>query len=438
MSESSAVPPPGEAASELRRRHIPPYAPAREDGSPPASSPADPEGASWQAQLAEARRAMAARMEQEYQELDAGAPAPGEGEASVAEGSGGRAEEGDEATQHRRRASVASSEGDDELVERLLRPQAAQAIPEEPSGGDAKASEEEEKGDAPPQDDRMCRICFSGDDENGMGKLFSPCLCRGTSRHVHTKCLESWRKASANPRAFYQCDQCGYQYRFRRTAFARAITNPLTVTFLTCLLFSTLVFLAGFIANSLIAIVEARQSAASGFFDDFFVSDHILVGEGIRDAVSFVEHQLDTSRWASARTLALQRAAAADSSSYRFFSPSAGARTPKEPLPAAPLAIRALMHFTKGGALLGIISTFYTYAAATFVSPLGRTLFRALRPAGGRRRAADRAAGMGQMVVLFLIVVGVVKSVRQTYRGVKWLTRIALSRVEDLVIEVNA
>ena len=37
-----------------------------------------------------------------------------------------------------------------------------------------------------------------------------------------------------------------------------------------------------------------------------------------------------------------------------------------------------------------------------------------------------------------LIVVGVVKSVRQTYHGVKWLTRIALSRVEDLVIEVNA
>ncbi|BGP36552.1 Vacuolar protein sorting-associated protein 13 [Rhodotorula kratochvilovae] len=160
------------------------------------------------AQLAEARRAMAARMEQEYQELDAGVPAPGEGEPSAAEGSGGRAEEGDEATptQHRRRASVASSEGDDELVERLLRPQAAQAIPEEPSGGDAKASEEEEKGDAPPQDDRMCRICFSGDDEDEMGKLFSPCLCRGTSRHVHTKCLESWRKASANPRAFYQCD----------------------------------------------------------------------------------------------------------------------------------------------------------------------------------------------------------------------------------------
>ncbi|GAA6052645.1 hypothetical protein JCM3770_003909 [Rhodotorula araucariae] len=432
MSENSSFQLPADTASELRRRHAPPAALASENGPLPASSPA-----SWQAQLAEARRAMAARMEQVYEDAGAGAHSAAEGVEGEAERAGVRAEEGSGAAQARRRASIASSEGDDEFVERLLRPQAGQAITEDCAHEDATAQEEAER-DRPVQDDRMCRICFSGDDEDEMGKLFSPCLCRGTSRHVHTKCLESWRKASANPRAFYQCDQCGYQYRFRRTAFARAITNPLTVSFLTCLLFSALVFLAGFLANSLIAVVEARQAAATGIFNDFFVSDHILVGEGIRDAVSFVEHQLDTSRWASARDLALQRAAATDSSTYRFFNPSAAARARKELPPQAPLAVRAIMHFTKGTALLGIVSTFYTYAAATFVSPLGRTLFRALRPAGGRRRAADRAAGMGQMVILFLIVVGVIKSVRQTYRGVKWLTRIALSRVEDLVIEVNA
>lgn len=37
-----------------------------------------------------------------------------------------------------------------------------------------------------------------------------------------------------------------------------------------------------------------------------------------------------------------------------------------------------------------------------------------------------------------LVVVGIIKSVRQVYRGVKWLTKLVLSRVEDLVIEVPA
>lgn len=176
-------------------------------------------------------------MEQEYQELDAGVPAPGEGEPSAAEGSGGRAEEGDEATptQHRRRASVASSEGDDELVERLLRPQAAQAIPEEPSGGDAKASEEEEKGDAPPQDDRMCRICFSGDDEDEMGKLFSPCLCRGTVRRSShsssltsgslTDCCHVCRAATSTPSA----SRAGARRRPTR-GHSTSATNAVTST----------------------------------------------------------------------------------------------------------------------------------------------------------------------------------------------------------------
>ena len=94
--------------------------------------------------------------------------------------------------------------------------------------------------------------------------MFSPCVCRGTvrrlsllfppkapqhnavaaiglqarvhaatdvshrsqSRHVHVKCLESWRKAAVSPKAFYECSQCGYHYKFRRTTFARALTSP--------------------------------------------------------------------------------------------------------------------------------------------------------------------------------------------------------------------
>lgn len=40
-----------------------------------------------------------------------------------------------------------------------------------------------EEMDAPPEDERQCRICFAGKEEEGtMGRLISPCLCTGSVR----------------------------------------------------------------------------------------------------------------------------------------------------------------------------------------------------------------------------------------------------------------
>jgi hypothetical protein len=30
------------------------------------------------------------------------------------------------------------------------------------------------------------------------------------------ECLDRWRKTSVNPRSFYRCDQCHFEYRFGR------------------------------------------------------------------------------------------------------------------------------------------------------------------------------------------------------------------------------
>ena len=73
----------------------------------------------------------------------------------------------------------------------------------EPSAGGA---------DAP-----TCRICYAGAEH---GRLFTPCLCRGSMAHVHVDCLNEWRKQSVNPRSLYTCDACGYSYRIQRTAAA--------------------------------------------------------------------------------------------------------------------------------------------------------------------------------------------------------------------------
>nr|CAG8547989.1 11007_t:CDS:2 [Entrophospora candida] len=42
--------------------------------------------------------------------------------------------------------------------------------------------------------DRMCRICFSGpEDEDNLGRSISPCRCKGSMRYVHVECLNRWR-----------------------------------------------------------------------------------------------------------------------------------------------------------------------------------------------------------------------------------------------------
>ncbi|GAA5866890.1 hypothetical protein JCM3774_004594 [Rhodotorula dairenensis] len=305
---------------------------------------------------------------------------------------------------------------------------------------DADDREKTSDADAAAADEKMCRICFDGPDDE-LGKLFSPCLCRGTSRYVHTACLEQWRKAAPNARAFWECQQCGYRYRLQRTALARVVTSPLTVTVLTMVFFFLLVFGAGFFANSLLAVAEHRAAASVGLFDDWFVSDHILVGEGIREAVAFVGHQLEESPWVAGRQLQMDRALgeASSTSPFRFWR-GRGAAAAREAAAASapPFWIRAVMHLTKGSALVGIVSVFYSFVATTFVTPIGRTLFRALRPAGGRRRGPTGGASISQLVIVTLILVGIVKSIRQVYRGVKWLSRVVLSRVEDLVIEVGS
>ena len=40
---------------------------------------------------------------------------------------------------------------------------------------------------------KECRICFENN-ESQDNLFISPCLCDGTSKYVHSKCLEQWIK----------------------------------------------------------------------------------------------------------------------------------------------------------------------------------------------------------------------------------------------------
>ena len=164
----------------------------------------------------------------------------------------------------------------------------------------------------------------------------------------------------------------------------------LTITF-----FLLLVYFAGFFANSLLAVAEHRAASSVGMFDgefsclsmltrfrskltqsfcpDWFVSDHILVGEGIREAVAFVGHQLEESPWAAGRQLQMDRVLGTEdsgaSSWFGFGGRGTSARREAAAPVAAPFWIRAIMHFTKGSALVGIVSVFYSFVGQSLLPP---------------------------------------------------------------------
>ena len=52
-----------------------------------------------------------------------------------------------------------------------------------------------------------CRICFEAD-----GELIIPCLCAGSSQHIHRQCLDDWRAVNIGRPAFSQCSTCHFQY----------------------------------------------------------------------------------------------------------------------------------------------------------------------------------------------------------------------------------
>lgn len=81
--------------------------------------------------------------------------------------------------------------------------------------------------------------------------MLRPCRCRGSLAWVHLDCLNSWRNNSANPKSFYQCDQCAYEYRFGDKAFAvakllgqRGVAHALTIASLL-----VAIWVAGFVAR---------------------------------------------------------------------------------------------------------------------------------------------------------------------------------------------
>eukprot|EP00658_Telonema_sp_P-2_P026633 TRINITY_DN20770_c0_g1_i1.p1 TRINITY_DN20770_c0_g1~~TRINITY_DN20770_c0_g1_i1.p1 ORF type:complete len:242 (-),score=42.77 TRINITY_DN20770_c0_g1_i1:72-797(-) len=119
--------------------------------------------------------------------------------------------------------------------------------------------ETELEPESEPEPDKLCRICLGSDDGESQNPLFRPCSCSGTMAWVHVQCLDAWRNQSSNPRSFYRCDQCHYEYQFGhafemsgmrfgdRLWWAWLLGLPFAVILTSVLALVLLVWIAGFV-----------------------------------------------------------------------------------------------------------------------------------------------------------------------------------------------
>lgn len=114
-----------------------------------------------------------------------------------------------------------------------------------------------------------CRLCFEAGDRPD---LIAPCWCSGTSKFVHRKCLNRWRSANHNPRAFTHCSECHFEYEItfvhnpdEKTILRKVRLRVARDIFLVFLLNQTLVFVLGLIVRlfdpneSMVDVIGLRQ-----------------------------------------------------------------------------------------------------------------------------------------------------------------------------------
>lgn len=126
----------------------------------------------------------------------------------------------------------------------------------------------------------ICRICLesaSSDVSGGesLGRLLSPCRCKGTMKYVHATCLDQWRAASARSSSAVACDQCGAPYRFRKSKFVGLATSPTLLFVVSLVLFLVLIWTVGVAATFFMDIYERPSS----------------------DSTSATQHKLKSKSW---------------------------------------------------------------------------------------------------------------------------------------------
>ena len=94
----------------------------------------------------------------------------------------------------------------------------------------------------------QCRICL---DEDENKNLVSPCNCSGTSKYIHTDCLNIWRDQNINTPYYNMCIDCRAKYKYTiNSKECIFISNNNTTIMYFCILIVFTLFFSSFDYNN--------------------------------------------------------------------------------------------------------------------------------------------------------------------------------------------
>ncbi|KAL2179841.1 uncharacterized protein P884DRAFT_283041 [Thermothelomyces heterothallicus CBS 202.75] len=126
------------------------------------------------------------------------------------------------------------------------------------------------------------RVRYVSEDPE-LGRLMSPCKCKGSQKYVHEGCLRAWRNAAPlSDRNYWRCPTCQFEYRLERLRWGRWLSSKVLRVTLTVAILVFTVFILGFIADPIIGFWEDPfGSLVGGLLDiDFDYDEPVLPDEG--------------------------------------------------------------------------------------------------------------------------------------------------------------
>ncbi|MBE3044206.1 hypothetical protein IMZ48_16875 [Candidatus Bathyarchaeota archaeon] len=138
---------------------------------------------------------------------------------------------------------------------------------------------------------RSPRPVYEGDDPD-LGRLISPCKCKGSQKYVHQGCLQAWRGSDPlNKRNYFHCPTCQFQYRLDRMSWARWMSSEASQVALTVIIVSAAVFLLGFIADPILDLwIDPVSTIADTVSNVVGEESETYRPHGVAEADGWLEH----------------------------------------------------------------------------------------------------------------------------------------------------
>ncbi|KAJ3550241.1 hypothetical protein NMY22_g583 [Coprinellus aureogranulatus] len=275
-------------------------------------------------------------------------------------------------------------------------------------------------------EEKQCRICLDGvGAEQELGRLISPCQCKGSIRVSSVACFYH-EPGHSRPRRlpwkslsnFFACPQCHYQYRFARTQVVGMATNQVIVASLSGIIFTSIVMLASFITTYFMSWFEEPSTDYGWTFFGFRYVSPFEVATDLISAAFRVLRDGDVAGILEDDFFPRERPT-------RYRAPTT---TPSKP----GFIIRMVRRFLLGLPLVGAASLVHLLLSIQLLAPVQWLA----RYRASRRR--DNNRDIAALIVVGLIVIGAARALFKVYKMTEYYTKRILLRAEDAILEVNS